>query len=67
MSVLWNAAEYFYVGVTPADAPSLVRSRPLLANVEAAYERVDAILAETPVLSQRVALHLHDLGACSRR
>ena len=62
MSVLWNAAEYFYVGVTPADAPSLVRSRPLLANVEAAYERVDAILAETPALSQRVALHLYDLS-----
>ncbi len=62
MSVLWNAAEYFYIGVTPADAPSLVRSRPLLANVEAAYERVDAILAETPVRSQRVALHLYDLS-----
>ncbi len=39
MSMLWDAAELFYVSTTPADASSLVRSRPLLADVEAAYER----------------------------
>jgi hypothetical protein len=62
MSVLWNSAEYFYVAVTPADVPSLVRSRPLLGDVEAAYARVDAILGGMPVLTQQVALHLRDLS-----
>jgi hypothetical protein len=68
MSVLWNASEFFYVSVTPADAPSLVRSRPLLADVQAAYDRVDTILhgdaylGALPVLSQRAALHLRDLA-----
>jgi hypothetical protein len=62
MSVLWNSAEFFYVSLAPADAPSLVRSRPLLSDVEEAYGRVDAILRSLPGISQRAALHLNDLA-----
>jgi hypothetical protein len=62
MSLLWDAAEFFYVSATPADAASLVRARPLLADVEAAYERLDATLGAMPGLSQRAAFHLQDIA-----
>src|SRR5262245_40231305 len=40
VSALWDSAELFYASVTPSDVPSLIRSRPLLADVEAAYGRL---------------------------
>jgi hypothetical protein len=62
MSYLWDAAELFYVSVTPSDVPSLVRSRPLLADVEAAYGRLDATLGAMPGVSPRAALHLRNVA-----
>jgi hypothetical protein len=62
MSVLWDAAELFYLSATPGDASSLVRARPMLATVEAAYEQVDATLGAMPGLSQRAAFHLQDIA-----
>jgi hypothetical protein len=62
MSVLWDAAELFYLSATPADAASLVRARPMLASVEAAYQQVDATLGAMPGLSQQAAFHLHDIA-----
>jgi hypothetical protein len=62
MSQLWDAAELFSVGVTPADASSLLRSRPMLADVEAAYARLDATLGSMPGVSPRAALHLRDIA-----
>jgi hypothetical protein len=62
MSYLWDAAELFYVGVTPSDVPSLVRSRPLLADVEAAYGRLEATLGAMPGVSPRAALHLQNIA-----
>src|SRR5262245_15526706 len=53
MSMLWNTAQLFYVSVTPSDVPSLVRSTPLLSDVEEAYGRVNAILRSLPGISQR--------------
>ena len=50
------------VSVTPADATSLARARPLLADVEAAYGRLDATLGAMPGLSPRAALHLRDMA-----
>ncbi len=40
MSMLWDSAELFYDAATPGDATSLERARPLLADVEAAYDRL---------------------------
>jgi hypothetical protein len=62
MSMLWDAAELFYVTATPADAASLVRARPMLATVEAAYEQVDATLGAMPGLSRQAAFHLQDIA-----
>lgn len=62
MSRLWDAAELFYVGVTPSDVPSLLRSRPLLADVEAAYGQLDATLGALPAQSPRAALHLQNIA-----
>jgi hypothetical protein len=66
MSMLWNTAQLFYVSVTPSDVPSLVRSTPLLSDVEEAYGRVDAILRSLPGISQRASLHLNDLARLLR-
>jgi hypothetical protein len=62
MSYLWDSAELFYVTVTPSDATSLVRSRPLLMDVEAAYARLDETLAAMPGVSPRAALHLRNIA-----
>jgi hypothetical protein len=62
MSRLWDAAELFYVSVTPSDVPSLLRSRPLLGDVEAAYRRLDATLGAMPGASPQAALHLRNIA-----
>jgi hypothetical protein len=62
MSTLWDSAELFYVSVTPSDLPSLVRSRPLLADVEAAYGRLEATLGAMPGVSRDAALHLQNIA-----
>ena len=62
MSRLWDAAELFYASVTPSDVPSLVRSRPLLADVEAAYRRLEETLGAMKGTSPRSALHLQNIA-----
>ncbi len=62
LSRLWDAAELFYVAATPSDAPSLIRSRPLLADVEEAYARLSASLALIPGISPRASLHMQNLA-----
>jgi hypothetical protein len=62
LSQLWDAAELFYVAVTPSDGPSLVRSRPLLGDVEAAYGRLESTLGAMPAVSPQAALHLRNIG-----
>jgi len=62
LSRLWDAAELFYVAATPSDPPSLIRSRPLLADVEEAYARLSASLASTPGVSPRASLHMQNLA-----
>jgi hypothetical protein len=62
MSTLWDSAEVFYLSVTPSDLPSLGRSRPLLADVEAAYGRLEATLGTIPGVAPRTALHLQNVA-----
>jgi hypothetical protein len=62
MSLLWDSAELFYVSVTPEDATSLARARPLLADVEAAYDRLGATLGAMPAISQGAAFHLRGIA-----
>ncbi len=62
LSRLWDAAELFYVAVTPSDPPSLIRSRPLLADVEETYARLSASLASMPGVSPRSAMHMKNLA-----
>jgi hypothetical protein len=62
MSQLWDAAELFYVSVAPSDAASLIRSRPLLSDVEAAYNRLDATLGAMPGASPEAAFHLRNVA-----
>jgi hypothetical protein len=62
MSLLWESAELFYVSVTPEDATSLARARPLLADVEAAYARLGATLGDMPAISPGAAYHLRDIA-----
>jgi hypothetical protein len=61
-AVLWDAAELFYAGVTPSDLPSLIRARPLPADVEAAYAQLEATLGELQGGSPRAALHLRNVA-----
>lgn len=62
MSYLWDAAELFYVAVTPSTPSSLVRARPLLADVELAYARLAMTLGNMPALSNQAALHLQNVA-----
>jgi hypothetical protein len=62
MSVVWDAAELFYASVTPGDAASLARARPLLGDIEAAYDRLGATIGSMPGISQPTAFHLQAIA-----
>lgn len=62
MSLLWDAADLFWVSTAPGNTASLIRSRPLLSDVEAAYRRVNDSLGALPGLSERAAYHLQDVA-----
>src|SRR5438067_7481781 len=64
MSMLWDAAELFYVSANypPPDLAGLNRSRALLADVNAAYLQIDSSLGQLPGQSPRAAFHLRDIS-----
>ena len=48
MTLLWDSAEIFFMSAMLGDAAGLARARPLLSDVEAAYDRLGATLGAMP-------------------
>lgn len=62
MSILWDSAQLLYQSTNYGDPVSLVRARPMLGAVEAAYLRLDSDLGAMPAVSQVAAFHLRDIA-----
>ncbi len=63
MTLLWDSAEIFFMSATPGDAAGLARARPLLSDVEAAYDRLGATLGAMPGIAPRAYFHLQDIAS----